>query len=592
MLKSFSQYLKEKENPDEVINKFSNAVAANSKVKEIPAGSNNSPEIKQMLSNVGIDSPAAWCAAFVSWIFDITFDKNPPFKKSASVLSLWRNAPESMKIDISAARNKPELIMPGMIFIKSRGGAKSGKGHTGIVLGYEDGQIKTIEGNTNDELSGEGHRVGLNIEKGRKLSDSELLGFIDPFLDYRSDVGFTQKLTQSINSALGTVGVRSDIKSPTADFIPSLNTGQDTKSSDSLGPQQPTDTIPGATDAEIKANPIMRNMIMGLTKIAVSPIISSISSANGESEIKAALEKYAKENQRDVVTIATSLLGAIGVLQNKVGLDLEKIASEFGTNKEKLQEIMSILQTISPNAEVKSDQPAGSPSINTINQWTPSLTTATVSKNLTDFNEVVKIVIDKLEGGYYHPDMLKDGRVKDSRYSGSGETMYGLDRFAGHGLYYSTPRKGKDPIDDLQYLDSYEYKTQDAKEFWETIDSQNARKNWKWGERGPSAIQPRLLQLAGNIIRPEYERLAQKYLSPDALKLVNSDGRLLFNFIYATWNGSGWFQKFAKAVNDAVASGVANTDQLLQVALSARTGSGSSLIAQGGKKIAGLVGFA
>jgi len=33
------------------------------------------------------------------------------------------------------------------------------------------------------------------------------------------------------------------------------------------------------------------------------------------------------------------------------------------------------------------------------------------------FYNLSKVVIDKLEGGYFHPDMLKDGRVKDSRYS-------------------------------------------------------------------------------------------------------------------------------------------------------------------------------
>jgi hypothetical protein len=519
-------------------------------------------------------------------------------------MSLWKNAPASMKIDITSARNKPELILPGMIFIKSRGGAKSGKGHTGIVLGYDAGQMKTVEGNTNDELSGEGDRVGLNIERGRKLTDPELLGFIDPFLDYRADGGFTQKLTQSINSALSTVGIRSDIKSPTADLIPSTGTGTTAPSepisttSDTGDKAEPITTIPGASDEEIKSNPIMRNMIMGITKMAVSPIISNLTVVSGESEIKAALEKYAKENGKDIVSVASSIVGALGVLQKKVGLDLDKISSEFGTTPEKLQEIIKVLETISPGASLiqstgsSSNQPTGNQSINSINQWSPSLNSLAVSKNLTDFNEVVKIVINKLEGGYYHPDMLKDGRVKDSRYGGSGETMYGLDRFAGHGLYYSTPRKGKDPIDDLQYLDSYEYKTPAAKEFWETIDSQNARQTWKWGDKGPAALQPRLLELAGNIIKPEYERLAAKYLTPEALKLVNSDGRLLFNFIYSTWNGSGWFQKFAKAVNDAVASGVTNTDQLVQVALDSRVNSGNSLVAQGGKKIAALVGFA
>ena len=47
------------------------------------------------------------------------------------------------------------------------------------------------------------------------------------------------------------------------------------------------------------------------------------------------------------------------------------------------------------------------------------------------------MIIDKLEGGYYHPDMLEDGRIKDSRYSASGETMMGIDRKAGGKIHFA-----------------------------------------------------------------------------------------------------------------------------------------------------------
>ena len=83
--------------------------------------------------------------------------------------------------------------------------------------------------------------------------------------------------------------------------------------------------------------------------------------------------------------------------------------------------------------------------------------------------------------------------------------------------------------------------------------------------------------------------MANAHLTPQAKALVNSDPRLLFNFIYATWNGSGWFKQFAKKINDSVASGVTDTDQLTKVAVAARTGSSNSLISQGGNKIASLV---
>jgi hypothetical protein len=77
-------------------------------------------------------------------------------------------------------------------------------------------------------------------------------------------------------------------------------------------------------------------------------------------------------------------------------------------------------------------------------------------------------------------------------------------------------------------------------------------------------------------------------MSEDARKILMSDVGLTFNFAYAVWNGPGWFQKFAKPINDAVASGTTDPKQLLQIALERRTGSGNSLIAQGGLKVASI----
>ena len=58
--------------------------------------------------------------------------------------------------------------------------------------------------------------------------------------------------------------------------------------------------------------------------------------------------------------------------------------------------------------------------------------------------------------------------------------------------------------------------------------------------------------------------------------------KLTFNFIYATWNGGGWFQKFARDINDAVEDGITNPDDLIKVAIKSRRESGNSLIAKSG----------
>ena len=223
-----------------------------------------------------------------------------------------------------------------------------------------------------------------------------------------------------------------------------------------------------------------------------------------------------------------------------------------------------------------------------------------------NFVNITKLVIDKLEGGYYHPDMLQDGRVKDSRYSSSGETMYGLDRHAGHSLYYSTPRKTKTvdgkkvpltPSENLKYINngSYEYKNQASKDFWTTIDKLNARKNWGHLHLPIGELKDKLQKLTAEIMYPNYKNFANRYLSQKSKAIVEKDNRLLFNFIYATWNGEGWFKAFAQKMNDAVQSGVEDTDKLTKVVIDARINNESknkkarSLIAQGGQKIASFI---
>lgn len=183
-----------------------------------------------------------------------------------------------------------------------------------------------------------------------------------------------------------------------------------------------------------------------------------------------------------------------------------------------------------------------------------------------NFVKVVGFVIDNLEGGYYHPQMLKDGRVKDSRYSTSGETMFGIDRKAGGAINDTVA----------------------GKKFWGIIDNAGASQKWKWNYKGGEHA-PALKQLAAEIMYPEYQWMANKYLSPATRALVEKDNRLIFNFVYASWNGAGWFKKFAQPINNAVANGVTNLDELTKIAVQARTASANSLISQGGRKIESII---
>lgn len=185
----------------------------------------------------------------------------------------------------------------------------------------------------------------------------------------------------------------------------------------------------------------------------------------------------------------------------------------------------------------------------------------------TEFDKIVEDVINRLEGGYYHPDMKSDGRCPTcGRMGDSGETMFGMDRK--HGVNFAKSSAGQ--------------------EFWEIIDDSGARNNWKWNYKGGN-LAPRLKRLVTKMIQPAYENLSQRYLSPEAQKIVNSNPGLIFNFAYATWNGPGWFQKFAKKVNDAVKNGIKDPEELTKVAIDARLNSGNSIIAQGGRKVSNII---
>ena len=191
------------------------------------------------------------------------------------------------------------------------------------------------------------------------------------------------------------------------------------------------------------------------------------------------------------------------------------------------------------------------------------------------FKDTVSKVIDNLEGGYFHPDMLKDGRIKDARYSKSGETMFGIDRLRG-GSINSTAA---------------------GKRFWSLIDLANAKKLWLWNYKGGS-LEPELKSLAAEMIEPLYNTLSKNYLNTKVIGIVNKSEPLLFHFIYATYNGSGWFKKFAADIMLAVSLGITDPFQLAKIAINSRTKEGlikgskpNSLIVQSGNKIAEMFGI-
>jgi len=190
--------------------------------------------------------------------------------------------------------------------------------------------------------------------------------------------------------------------------------------------------------------------------------------------------------------------------------------------------------------------------------------TTTSSGTPSDFGKAVDKIIDNFEGGYYHPDMLKDGRVKDSRYGGSGETMFGMDRLTGK-----------------------QESTSAGKEFWDIIDKENARSKWPHNHmlKNNPTLAGKLRGLVVQIMEPLFNQFMEKYLTPEAREIVKNNPKLYFNFAYATFNGPGWFNKFAKIINNEVSKGNKDPESLLNIDIINRKNADSSLISQGAKKL-------
>lgn len=191
-----------------------------------------------------------------------------------------------------------------------------------------------------------------------------------------------------------------------------------------------------------------------------------------------------------------------------------------------------------------------------------------ISKDTVNFKEVTRQVIAYLEGGYYDP---KTSNVGDPRYNSSGETLFGIDRKTGGAELTTTPT---------------------ALKFWKAIDdAQSKDGKWPYLYIPPDPLQSQLIDYVAIMMEQRFNRMfnnPRNFKNADVKALIKSDGRLLFNFIYASWNGDGWFRKFANGVESAYNKGTKSEEDLVKLAVSLRTGDKNSLIKQGGYKIKGL----
>lgn len=170
---------------------------------------------------------------------------------------------------------------------------------------------------------------------------------------------------------------------------------------------------------------------------------------------------------------------------------------------------------------------------------------------LEKWHLITQLVIDHVEGGYYHRDMLKNFKPSDQAIlRASGETLFGLDREAG-----------------IQLAMFSEWSM-----YWAMIDADRKANPglWKYQYRG-GKLEYRLKELASTIMFKWFNYLAKKYILVGSMDEIANDARLLAHFSYASWNGEGWFERYAKALNNAIAKYPDNKEMIFQEAFKERS---------------------
>ena len=188
--------------------------------------------------------------------------------------------------------------------------------------------------------------------------------------------------------------------------------------------------------------------------------------------------------------------------------------------------------------------------------------------------KIINLVIDNLEGGYYHPDM-KDKLRGGERMLDSGETMFGIDRKNG--------------------APQFTTKTPEAVKFWQLVDANFSTHHGDtsyYGDKAdgnkktPAAVGSQLRKYVKSMILDAFDDY-NDYLSDGAKKIVESDPKLFMQFLYAVWNGPGNFQRFANLVNAAYSNGERATSAFFDIVQTARRNKGG-LFAIGADKLDAL----
>ena len=287
------------------------------------------------------------------------------------------------------------------------------------------------------------------------------------------------------------------------------------------------------------------------------------------------------------------------ILSNQLAFDAAFLALGLGDRPDLLGNADAIVAAY--NAQVGGDG-AGGGDGEFVNSKNP-ITDAPLT-----FIQAAVQIIEILEGGYNNPQIMcrdhpyanpshkhhdKRGNptnrppsFTDSRFHKSGETMFGIDRVAG-----GSERSKNSVV------------KKNAIEFWRAIDAAGAWTSWPLYHIPKDPLKSQLLLSAAKMQEPLFDSLMlSKVSNPELRALVKTNGKLMFNFAYASWNGPGWFEAFGRKITDAYNKGLKDPNDLAEFFVNMRVnneglignkkgGAAYSLIRQGGFKIASKLGI-
>jgi len=229
-----------------------------------------------------------------------------------------------------------------------------------------------------------------------------------------------------------------------------------------------------------------------------------------------------------------------------------------------------------------------------------------IKASTTKDSTIVQAIVDNLEGGYYHPTHAYSSTTKTlkpsfSVYKNSGETLYGIDRFAGNtegikqGPANQTGIAFWAAVDAISGFGSYKDTARTTKTgVWNITKNPKKSNGWTWNYM-PKSSDPGYNTLQTNLqkyISSQFTSFSKRYFGNHPLgKLVESDGRLKFLFYRATWNGVGFFQKYANNLKSVYDSGVTDIDKLICADLTFRYNKKSASFKPGVSKMAYMIDY-